>query len=501
MTTWVNGDGSSSAKLIIVGESPGKSEVEQGLPFVGPSGQLVNEMLTLAGINREECYVTNVVKVRPPDNDLTRLKEIGHNIDEFIPILWNEVEAIQPNAILALGDLALKTLTGKQGITKYRGSILSSIKGFPKVVPSIHPANLLEHRKGGMFHWRDKTYIQLDFNKAVRESTFKDFKLPKRELWVCKSSYNLIKFLERNQCHAKLALDIETYKATPLCIGLAFTKDEAISIPLVDLLSDINPDGITLTEMTNIWKILLEVLRDEKIKKIGQNFKFDEFILRGFGFNISGFNSDTMLKFHTLYPEFPKSLEFQTSIFTEEPYYKSEGREYNPKKDELSRLLLYNAKDAAVTRELDDILERELEEAGLVDYFYREVMPLHYLYMNIESNGLLLNKQRYKDVVEKYVAKSIETHKKLNELIGYEINPDSNPSVCNLLYNELNLPPRVRRRASGKSTLTADEEALMTLLANVKMGEKKKEIIKGILKYRGVNKTLGTYLGQPKYGK
>jgi uracil-DNA glycosylase family 4 len=499
MPNFIPGDGPSSARLMVIGEAPGGHEDEQGIPFCGPSGDLVNEMLEKAGISRSDVYVTNVCKIRPPNNELRRISEYGKTLNDFIPILWNEINAIKPNAILALGDTALKVLTGKTGISKYRGSILQSINGYPKVIPSVHPANLLQHHSEGMWHWKDKAYFQLDFNKAVKESTFQDFSsILKRNLWVCRHSFDLMQFLIRHKDHEKVALDIESYRATPICIALAFTKDEAISIPLVDIMSSENSAGITLTEMTNIWKIILEVLQNDKIKKIGQNFKFDERILNCFGFRIKGFNSDTMLKFHELYSEFPKSLEFQTSILTNEPYYKSEGREYNPKKDDLSRLLLYNAKDAAVTREIEDILEEEIIEKGLSEYFYNFRMKTHYFYMQIEDNGILLDKNRHKEVVGKYKNRLKLNDETLYKLVGREFNIDSSAQCCDLLYNELKLPKRTKRRANGSSTLTADEEALMTLCANVKMSTEKKEIIHCMMTHRSIGKTLGTYLGVPK---
>jgi len=500
MPNFVPGDGPSSAKLIVCAEAPGRYEDEQGKPLVGPSGELVNSMLQEAGISRGEVYVTNVVKIRPPDNVIERLSELGKTVDDFIPILFNEINAIQPNAILALGDLALRTLTGKTGIVKYRGSVLESINGYPKIIPSIHPANLLEHRHEGMFHWKDKVYIQLDFNRAVKESEFKEFKLPQRNLWVCKHSYDLIKFIERNRGR-NCALDIETYKALPLCIALSFHPMEAVSIPLLDLLSDLNPDGISQSEMVQIWDVLLRFLNDETIKKIGQNFKFDERILRNYGFVLRGFNSDTMLKFHTLYCEFPKKLEFQTSILTNEPYYKSEGREYNPKKDKLSRLLLYNARDAAVTKEIDEVLEEELEEKRLRDYFHNFIMKLHYFYMKLEGNGLLLNRERYNEIVTKYKAKLANNDAALQRLVGYEFNTDSNPEYCDILYNQLKFPKRTERRSSGKSTLSANEKALLSLIANVKCSEEKKDIPRLMLRHRAIRKTLSDYLGVPKNEK
>src|SRR3990167_3750771 len=110
---YVPGHGSSSAKLMIVAEATGKHEEEQGFPLVGPTGQLVNEFLTNAGVSRPEVYCTNVIKIRPPGNDLKRLHEYNKTIDEYIPQLWEEIQAIQPNCIIALGNLALTTITGK----------------------------------------------------------------------------------------------------------------------------------------------------------------------------------------------------------------------------------------------------------------------------------------------------------------------------------------------------------------------------------------------------
>jgi len=490
MPQWINGEGASNAELMVIGEAPGKNEDEQGIPFCGPSGKLVNEMLAQAGTPRNSVYVTNVAKLRPPDNDLRRLSETGKSLDDFIPILWNEIDTIKPNAILALGNLALKTLCGKTGIIHYRGSILSSIKGYPKVIPSIHPANLLEHRKEGMFHWRDKVFIQFDFNRAAEQSKFKEFRLPERHLWICKDSLSLQRFLERNLQADSVAVDIETFKAMPLCIALSFNKSEAVSIPLLEI------DG--LDESCHIWKMIAEVLADEKIKKIGQNFKFDQRILGSFGICTRNFASDTMLKFHTLYPEFPKRLEFISSIFTEEPYYKSEGREFNPKKDDLSRLFLYNAKDAAVTKEVDEELDKELDESGLREFYGQFVHKLHDLYYYIEEQGILHDKPRYDEVVGKYTKKREEKSSLLNGLVGYEINPDSPDQICNLLYNELHLPKRTRRRAGGKSTLTADEDALVSLINNVIKDDRRRNIVRTILECRGIGKTLGTYLGVPK---
>ena len=118
MSDYVPGYGSSSAKLVIVGEAPGVHEVERGYPFAGPTGNLLDQALACTGITRNDCYLTNVVKVRPPNNRLSELPLIGHTIEEFVPQLINELESINPNCILALGATALETLTSYKGILR-----------------------------------------------------------------------------------------------------------------------------------------------------------------------------------------------------------------------------------------------------------------------------------------------------------------------------------------------------------------------------------------------
>ena len=181
MPNYVKGQGPFSAPLMVVGEAPGAVEDESGIPFSGPSGQLLNEMLETAGINRGEVYVTNVVKYKPPFNRLDQLSNIGVSIEDQIPQLWEEIHAIKPNCIIALGNLSLWALTGKgkrvkktekySGITTYRGSILSSLQGNYKVLPTIHPAALLRSASEGVVEekavsYASRLYIQHDLNRA-----------------------------------------------------------------------------------------------------------------------------------------------------------------------------------------------------------------------------------------------------------------------------------------------------------------------------------------------
>src|SRR5678816_2339132 len=196
MPIYVPGVGNPSAKLMIVGEAPGHYEEQALEPFVGPSGKMVDECLNNAGVDRSEVYLTNVVKIRPPENEIYRLPELGTKIEDFLPQLWEEVAAINPNCILAFGNTALKALTGETGIQKFRGSILhNSRTGLPKVVPTIHPASLLHETDGKMKSYRDKAFIQFDVNRAVKQSLTRDWRAPDPLLHICKSSMDLIRYI------------------------------------------------------------------------------------------------------------------------------------------------------------------------------------------------------------------------------------------------------------------------------------------------------------------
>lgn len=137
-TNIVFGVGSPAARLMFVGEGPGADEDARGEPFVGRAGQKLNEMIKAIGLTREEVYIANVVKCRPPDNRTPEPDEVA----TCSPFLFRQIEAIEPRVIVALGAPAAKTLLGtKVGITQLRGN-WGRFRGIP-VMPTFHPAYLL----------------------------------------------------------------------------------------------------------------------------------------------------------------------------------------------------------------------------------------------------------------------------------------------------------------------------------------------------------------------
>jgi uracil-DNA glycosylase len=153
-TTIVYGEGSPQARLVFVGEGPGFEEDQQGRPFVGRAGKLLDKMIQALGLRRNDVYICNVVKCRPPSNR-TPLQE---EIQMCSLFLFRQLEAIAPEAICALGSCAAQTLlaAGKP-ISALRGK-RHSWRGMP-LVCSFHPAYLLRNPSQKASSWQDLLLI------------------------------------------------------------------------------------------------------------------------------------------------------------------------------------------------------------------------------------------------------------------------------------------------------------------------------------------------------
>lgn len=491
MNNYVPGKGPDQTALMLVGEAPGGNEVSMGYPFAGPTGDMVKECCDIAGFPFDQTYRTNVCKVRPPDNDIEKIGLIGHSIEEFLPELWDEITRVNPNCILAIGNTALRYLTGYTGIKNYRGSILPCIKTGHKVVATLHPASLL-HQSGSseVASWKEYAYIKQDFKRAVEQAEFFDIRIPQRNLWFARNSLDVIRFLEKYQHCDRVTLDVETYKTYAQCIGLAFNSYEACSIPTFW-------DQIPDHDLAYIWKSLCEFLADTKIKIIAQNAKFDEKRSRQLGLRWHDCWMDMGMGWHVLYSEFPKSLQFITSVLTDEPYYKDEGKEYDPKKHKIDRWFLYNAKDAAVEFECTEKILEMLKEFDLQDFFFDKIMPLHRLYSDMEDVGLAIDLEVNRYLKKKYSDLRDAGQKRLITLIA-----DGNAEVAELYknFNVMSNGPKnqVAKLIYGflKCPVRKDtsDETLKSLVNNSIKDQRRKDILLGILEVRKLRKTIGTYL-------
>lgn len=153
-TQLVFGDGNPDAKLVFIGEAPGKHEDEQGIPFVGAAGKFLNEMLASIDMKREDIYITNIVKYRPPDNR----DPLPDEKKAFLPYLQAQLEVIQPVMVVTLGrhslncflpDLQISQVHGQPKRIRLQFKNGTAGEGFKIVIlPLFHPAAALYN--GGM---------------------------------------------------------------------------------------------------------------------------------------------------------------------------------------------------------------------------------------------------------------------------------------------------------------------------------------------------------------
>ena len=146
----VFGVGNPQAELMFVGEAPGADEDEQGEPFVGRAGQLLNNMIAAMGLRREDVYIANIIKCRPPSNRTPERDEC----ETCSPFLLRQIEAIKPKVIVALGAVAARNLLGiNDSMANLRGRVYD-FRG-TKLIVSYHPAFLLRDPRQKKEAWKD----------------------------------------------------------------------------------------------------------------------------------------------------------------------------------------------------------------------------------------------------------------------------------------------------------------------------------------------------------
>lgn len=163
-TNLVFGEGSSEARLVFVGEGPGREEDLAGRPFVGEAGRLLNRIITAMGLKREQVYICNVVKCRPPDNRDPEEDEV----EACIPFLKKQLSLIRPEVICTLGRVAGQCLLGAEfKITRERGKWYSFMD--TPLMPTYHPAYLLRNSSAKRQVWEDVQKIMKHMGLEVKK--------------------------------------------------------------------------------------------------------------------------------------------------------------------------------------------------------------------------------------------------------------------------------------------------------------------------------------------
>jgi uracil-DNA glycosylase len=160
----VFGDGHAKARLVFVGEGPGADEDAQGLPFVGRAGKLLTQMIEAMGLQREDVYICNVVKCRPPENRQPEKDEVA----ECFPFLLRQIDSIAPKVIVCLGATAAQALLEtNRGISQFRGQ-WQEFRG-SKLLATYHPAYLLRNPSAKSEVWKDLQKVMAELGLEVKK--------------------------------------------------------------------------------------------------------------------------------------------------------------------------------------------------------------------------------------------------------------------------------------------------------------------------------------------
>lgn len=490
MSEYVKGHGNRHCKLVIVGESPSPNETAAFQS--SKNWRAFYELLRHAGINVSDVWFTYVCKHYVPPHPrggkkipfLVRAKNAGIDMDEQVSHLAIEIKSLEPNCVLALGNTALWATTGKSGIGDYRGSILPGVGG--KVVSTYDPRGLNIWEAAEFIGYWNRQVILFDMQRAYKQSFFAGINRPLRNLHICKSAGQLQDFIERHKHLDRPANDIEARgKCLPFCNGFAFTPKEGICVPFWNKGETANLLSISDSEMVQMWILMSYIYENFDI--LGQNYKYDEDKLVRIGFKPRKLVSDTMMKSFAISPELPKGLAFNTSIYTEEPFYKNEGMYEGSVED----LMIGCARDSCVTKEIDLGMEPDLEAIGMSKFYYNFLMELHPMYLDVENEGFYVNEDKRKELFQKYIEWSERLAHELYYLTGDYINVNSPKQVAILLYEVYG----ISNRGGGTG-----EEEITAILNGKKLDAQQKRSLEVILEKRRVEKTINHYLAaMPDY--
>lgn len=472
-------------------------------------------MLQEAGILRSTCFVTNVVRKRPPGNDIgvffaqrksdITLQHVMLNGKHCLPIvldgielLKREIEMCQPNVIIALGNTALWALTGNWGITSWRGSELQctlqlALDYSPKVIPTYHPALVLRQ-----WTWR-QTAVH-DLRRARRESESReivrreyDFLLRPDYPTACAVLDGLLTELEKGSFD--IVADIETRAGHIDCFGLAWNKQSAICIPFMTMTG--SPSGYwSLEEETGIIWRLYQINRHPNFPGwIGQNFIYDsQYIFRWWGF-IPKVKHDTMLSHHSMFSNSQKSLDYLASMYCEHyKYWKDDLKEANTKLDDMQRWR-YNCDDCVNTFE---VAQGELGAVAALSPRWTKLPEVHdfqqklfYPVLRTMNRGIRSDESRRGQFAITLQEEMAKREQWFIDVLGQPVNPRSPKQMQELFYGDFRQKP-IFNRKSG--TITCDDEALTRIAEREPL---LRPVIRRILEHRSLGVFLSTFVRAP----
>lgn len=465
MKPTVPDDGRLSAKLVLIGEAPGKWEMLKGKPFVGPSGNRLECWWRSVGLTRRDFYITNVVPYQPESIGKVPVDEMKGHI-EALHARLDRLE--EPWVIVPTGNYALYALTGKgkvswhrkdgrherPGILDWRGSILTyNHRGqhAVKVIPTIHPAHIL--RTPGL----ERKALK-DWARIAEEAQTRDLRLPVPDLHIKPTLEDVESFVQlvlSNQA-VPLALDIETPKGRVTefqtedgwkgnlkksdealvlkyksgkkkglmktrtrvgapyigCIGFGISSQYAICVPLTLAYWK------SREKLERVKELVAKLLAGQN-PKVMQNGMFDTAWLRHEGYEVTNWLYDTRAMHHALDPRDDHDLAYMASTLTRFPFWKHEAKdpeEITKYASNSEALWTYNCLDVVATMEIYNVLLAKLRAEGLLAFYFRHYADLIPPILDMTLHGVRTDEVRMTlergrlDSESKFIEGKLEGH-------------------------------------------------------------------------------------------
>lgn len=473
-------------RLAIIGEAPTDEDLMNRRPFTGTNGRLLHAALSAAKLASGACMMSY-------GRDHEFNYKVGNTtkfglLDDPLKLKWHAelktaLLSYRPNCVLLLGAEVLRDAGITHSIDDFRGSLFACSKhdspfmGF-KCIASYAPSQLIRA-------WDNKPLFDLDVRRAVSEANTPVLSLPEYKFEVELTCSQILDRLNAINASHVVSIDIEGGVPNPnadkpelrfengiTCVGISTDPKAAFIVNLVDFGE---------AEQLLLLKALGRVLGDPSIKKVLQNSLYDNFVLSWlWKMPIRNVAWDTMLSSWEIYPELPKALGVQASVWTKQPYYKFQ-RTVN---DKLTHYR-YCCTDAAVTLEIaEKHLANLLHKPRALEHFNfnMSLLPaLHYM----ELRGMRYDKPAAMEALDSLSLEMKHLQTQIDTQAGQPLNVNSPKQMQTLLYSRLGFEPQYKLEAGRKTNkLTTDVEALLALFRNTSSA-----LIFNILKWRQLEST------------
>lgn len=465
--------GPETAKVMIVGEYPGEGDILKGRPFSSASGYELRKMLTEANLFMESCYITYAYPERAvkgvdsliaknkkavtPSHVIFNNRYITAEFREHIKQLKAQIEIVKPNVIVAMGNVALFALTGQWGVNSWRSSCMDStlVPGV-KVIPTISPAVIYAQ-------WKWRPLIVHDLKRVRKEMQFAHINRPEYKFLIRPDYDTALSVLTQlaDQAEAstgtmRLSCDIETRAGHIACIAFAWSRVDAICIPLMAVNK---PEGYWAEEHELILLMQIQRLFRHAVL-VGQNFNYDaQYCYRHWRFLPYYTVRDTMLKHHSCFSNMDKNLAFLSSMYCENHLYWKDDRTLWENGDDgegEDNYWIYNCTDAVRTYEIDEVLDTVIDSLRMhdvVDFQLCLARPV----VDTMIQGLRVDNQARAGFAIELMEGVAKREAYLADVLGKTVNIKSPKQMMELFYDELGQPPVLSKKTGNATT---DDEAL-----------------------------------------